>query len=429
MNRRTLLAAIGTASVGIAGCTGNRDDGRSPAENDSGLNNSRTEDDGLTYEWRHDIPGRSLTVAQGTVIGEEIFKSLDDPEVDGGIFALDSETGDHLWTHGSSDPVYSGYSAPVVEDAIYAVKGDDTGSHGTTALNFDGQSLWSVSGELAAIADGVAYLRTPHLHAVDTTDGTTVWQTDFPAGMEEIVLDESRSERHDTVYVTRAGYGRVNEDGERSEFATELFALSRDDGSTQWRYGNGTDREIGELTFVSDEVAYLIGGDEHSVVAVSEGEILWSANSFPEQHSSFTAPQVVGATTDCVFIKDQSLIRALDIATGEERWTHETRDQQLYESRLYVADHDQLIALNAAEGTQLWSREIGGVIQAIDIVSEGGEDGDHSIFLTSGTELYRVTPEGDVTWRWDGEQSIEEVAVGQSVVVATEDHIYGIDPQ
>ncbi len=304
MDRRSLLAAIGAASVSVAGCAGSTDEDPTPPENDSDINNSRTEESTIEYEWRYDLPNRGMTVAQGTVIGEEVFKSIDDPEVEGGIFALDSETGDHLWTYGSSHPVYSGYSAPVVEDAIYAVKGDDTGSHGTTALNFDGQSRWSASGELAAVADGVAYLRTPHLHAVNTTDGATVWQTDFPAGMVEIVLDESRSERHDTVYVTRAGYGMVNEDGKHSEFSTELFALSRDDGSTQWRYGNGVERELGELTFVSDDVAYLIGGDEHAVVAVSEGEMLWSASSFPEQHSSFTKAQVFGATPDCVFIKD-----------------------------------------------------------------------------------------------------------------------------
>lgn len=417
MNRRTLLAAVSAATAGVAGCIGVLDsDGHRNPDN-------RSDDGDLEYEWRHDIPGRGLTVAQGKVFGSEVFKSKDDPEADGGIFALDVETGNHQWTYGDSHPIYSGYKAPIVTDAVYTAKGDDTGTYGTIAIDFDGTGRWSAGGELITIADDIAYLLTDNSQAlaVDTADGSTIWKTDFPEGAGGIVVDEPESDSHEMAYVTKSGYGIFHEDGGHSEFPTELFALDVNDGSVQWRYGNQEVQNVGELLFVSDGVVYLTDGEEpESIVAVAGGELLWSTDQFTE-------PDIFAASSEVVFIKDQSTIYALDAATGDKQWTQDAQNQRVHEDRVYAVTGKRVSAFEIDEGTELWTTEIGGLIQSIEVVGEGD---DHSIFVhTSGTGLYRVNSDGDVIWTWDVEKSIEEFAAGQVVVATTDTHVYGVKPQ
>jgi len=414
MNRRALLTAISTVTTGIAGCTG-----RLTTDNPS----SPT-DGSLDHKWRHDIPGKGMTVAQGMVIGEEVFKSRDDPEADGGIFALDMETGDHLWTYGSSDPYYSGYATPVIADAIYTVKGDDTGIYNTKAIGFDGRGRWSQEGDLKHAANTTAYVvnepspestANSQLTAVAGT-GEELWTVEYS---DEVSVAADTSMDPGMSYVGRE----------------DLTALATDDGSVQWQYDH--EGKSIHVTAAIQGTVYITAAGGRFVV-VEDGDPLWEANLA----SQATVQAVID---DTVYIEDYKGVYAFDAKTGERLWEQSAAKNTLQGegprgiewhlhadgNRLYGAGN-RLHAVELADGTEAWSTQPGDSedVQLVSILNEEDTARDATLLVQADADvLYGIATDGTKTWSRTAPDPIQDVAAGQSIAVATETAIYGFDPQ
>nr|WP_241434603.1 PQQ-binding-like beta-propeller repeat protein [Natrialba asiatica] len=77
-----------------------------------------------------------------------------------------------------------------------------------------------------------------------------------------------------------------------------------------------------------------------------------------------SSPVVVGGTNGVVFFgNDDGVIYAVTADTGEERWRFETNDAvrstpAVVDGTLYVGLHDQMLALDAASGSEQWRVDV-----------------------------------------------------------------------
>lgn len=389
MKRRALLTAIGASVVGVAGC----------------LDETADSDGRDGYVWKHDTPGRGMTVSNGHVFGREKFSTSDptETEVAGGIFALDGETGDHRWTYGSIHPGYESYTTLRVEDAVYGSKMDDTGASWTSVVEFDGTERASeIDGELEAVVDGVAYLMDGQfdsvIRAVDTAMGDESWT--HPG--TSVRFDAAERGTPETAYVA----------------GDELVALDRDDGRVQWRYEHDADRSRVEA--VSDGVAYL-SLDRGTVAAVADGEEQWRTEPV-------SSPTVHEITSDLVLVRTDSSAYAFDSTTGENRWSVEADAVRVHSDSVYVGEAGTLSALEVADGSEVWTVDIG--VETVESMAVADDDpavSEPSLFAQTPSELHTVTLDGELRRTRTPSENLHGFVVDRYVIVASDSGIYALE--
>lgn len=398
MKRRSLLAAAGTTAMGVAGCLAVAD----------------------PYDWIDETGSRHLSVADGRVIGCRPIQSSDsDAGSDGELFALEAETGDRLWTYGSSGP-FEGYANPTVRDGVYTSRTTDVAERPDEihALEFDGTVRWDdVRGRLEGVADGVAYVTEARsdrddsgLRALETASGDRLWRRDVTGA---VLFDPTASDGHVTVYVDGA----------------ELVALERSDGSVRWRYDHG---EETRTRTVADGTVYV--ATDESVAAIADGEERW--------RRSGTDPAIRGVEAGRLLVEfgddgdgldEPNELCALDLETGDERWCRERRgrayDPVRVDSRdgvVYVAD-DRLSAVDAADGTERWSNDVTDV-ESLTVVDGTNRGVDHAVVATTADGTFAMyEPSGERFCTDDFADAIEDVAVAELAFVATTEQVYAFD--
>lgn len=182
---------------------------------------------------------------------------------DGTVVALDSATGDEVWTW-DADGDHPGVLAP------------PTYADGTVYVGVHG------AGQLVALDAGnggrqwVKNLKAPNVKSSPAVDddrvyvgatGTEASDYDGP--------DEPTPTPTPTASPTPTG---TSDDAEPAEMPTfeisgSVFALSRDDGSIEWRYETGHDFRSSPAV-VGDRV-YVGGGDRFLAVSRADGEEQW----------------------------------------------------------------------------------------------------------------------------------------------------------
>ena len=352
-------------------------------------------------------------VAHGAVFGREDFMA---DGAEGGVFALEVETGAHRWTYGETGG-YTTYTSPAVADAVYVGRGDDAIGSGTGelyALEFDGEERWirdvgSVYSR-PRVVDDTVYVASDDgiVRAFETADGELSWRSeDLRSAYPDLTI---ATVHDDVVYVATAG----------------LVGLDREDGSERWTYGTGDDR-IRDATVV-DGVAYLSTRD--GVAAVVDGEERW--------HVEFESNAFVQAVEDDrVFVGHEWDLHALDAADGEERWVLEDLEGMrvaVHGNVVYVGD-DRLRAIEAVDGSERWRTTVRdrtpveSIVVADDPNDENGADGEHEVYVHTGdSRLHRFEPDGEETWTETVEGKIRNYLVDRSVFVGTMEGIYALDP-
>lgn len=422
MERRALLTAVGTITAGVAGClesTTVNTDTTSDANS-----NANSDEDG----WAYNIEAGNLTVSDGRVFAEEVTGGYkNEQKHNGGIFALDVKTGEFQWSYGSSHDL-SHLSYTTAESGIYTEYSTDEANapNSIAALGLDSHVRWkNVDGWFSdAIAETV-FISVPgpsyressndlNLRALDVTTGEELWTSEQGGSVE---FDKTASTFPETIYVNRG----------------KLAAIDTNDGSVKWIYG--TEENSFRDHTVSNGVVYSEKNWNEAVVAVSEGEEIWSVESL--------SPSIEAIISDHVLISDlspesQNPIYAFDAETGEEQWVVEDIGSgeyrtfvSLYEDIMYVGAGSQISAFTVTDGTELWSKSIGdgGSIETLDVVTEN-EGSNHMLYIVvDDLSLHKVHPDGTVSSSWTVDEPINDFVVDESIIVATESSIYTLDSQ
>lgn len=394
MQRREVLAGVaGLLGSALAGCVGDL-----------------TGDDSAgDYRWRHDTVGSVETVADGLVLGREDFA-----EADGGVFALDAETGDHRWTYGETGG-YTSYSELAVDDAVYFGLGDDaigSGSGELYAVEFDGTERWARSaGSVYSrphLADGAVYAAGDDqvIRAFETDDGEPLWTAELEAETPESprIVDVSS-------FVTVRSVG--------------LVTLDADDGSVRWRYD---EREVSDA-FVDDAV-YAATDEGLTALEADDGEQLWE--------TALPGPKAfVGREAGRLVVNRDDGLAGFD-ADGDERWTFDAVESPAdRRGRLYATLRDGVVyvggsrvqAVDVESGDRLWRTELDdepvGSLSVVDGERAGVAD-DHAVFVHVGGTIYRLNPDGEITWTDGLDEDIDGYAVDGSIFVGG-DTIYALE--
>jgi len=320
-SRRRFLRVVGGVGIaGIAGCVRQS----APADADrpigDGGANAPTNRDWPSYGFDHRNTGHDPAgVGPTTPVGID-------------------------WAFDTGGP--SLYASPVVADGtVYTGSMADRGEGILFALDAEsGEEQWRFPTQeyvaSAPVIDGEAvYVGDEKLYAIDAADGTERWRLGFDGKVRAAptVVD-------DTVYVGTTGETHTVEDGPPyTRRPSHVLAVDAGTGEEQWRF-------------------------EH------EDWVL-------------TAPAIVDDTlyvgVDSAASPDQQVLFALDIESGEKRWsfaidTEEGREvassPAVVDGRVYFAaeeppdrvqddelDRNALYALDAATGEVVWIHELEGL--------------------------------------------------------------------
>ena len=264
---------------------------------------------------------------------------------DGGLYALDEETGSRLWSY----TFEGGITADTVVD------------------------------------NGIAYVAVlDHgLYAFDTSSRTTRWRFET----------EGRLWNGPVVAGGRVYVGST--DG-------NLYAVDTGSGGLVWSYETG-DRIVGQAAHHDGNV-YFTSYDTHLYsVDASNGGLVWRA---PLASGSLARPAIgegvvyIGAFDGRVY--------AFDLETGVPLWTYWIGDQvwsspTVHEGTVLVgADDGRLHALDARDGSLQWSFSTGGDVRSSPVISAGtayfGSDDDsaYAVDVATGALVWEFQTGDDV---------------------------------
>ena len=188
--------------------------------------------------------------------------------------------------------------------------------------------------------------------ALDANTGATVWEHRFPSPTDGVNFSEGAGP-HSTPLVTA---DRVFAVGSRKE----LFALNKASGQVAWshdmikEYGaTGPDRGYAPSPLLWGETVIVpMGGPGQSIAAFHQrtGALAWKTGSFQTSPSSPVIIDVDGQKQLLYFAGDQ--IVGLDPASGTQLWSHPHKtDWGLNISTPIWSPSDHLLFVSSAYGT------------------------------------------------------------------------------
>ena len=287
--------------------------------------------------------------------------------------------------------------------------------------------LWSFKTDYSvwdspAVADGVVYVGSHDLYALDASTGELLWRYEAGYHRGEIVVGSSPVVSGGIVYV-----------GDVRGTVAELDAST---GELLRRYGIFD--SVHSTPVVVDGVIY-VGSDDRHVYAfkasndkprwleVIQPELLWSYETGDDVRSS---PVVANGA---VYVgSNDGNIYALLPSTGELLWRYETGDSvhsspTVVDGVVYVGSYDRHVyALDAATGELIWRYKTGDSVHSSSTVVDGvvyvGSDDRHVYALDAAT--------GELVWRHETIYSVSsspEVVDGVVYVGSDDRHVYALD--
>lgn len=293
------------------------------------------------------------------------------------IAAWDATTGAVRWTR-STGPVCYGLAADA--DNVYVPREDGV----VMALDArTGRDLWQVGGRDPIVADLAVYGSKVYVERLDgsiaaiaSTDGAVRWRVTTAGLVNPPVVAGS-------VVFASAGQGPCAGDVSR---CSAVFALSESDGRVIWRFPTHAFQLSAPV--VDGETLY-VGGDSGALYAIgfSPSEIT-AASAVAPAPSPVASPGTGGtgsvrwrasgahdavAAAGLLFLVGDAGVRALDPATGVERWRADMPSPStpvIAGSGLLVADGNGVLrSLDPATGRERWQKP--GLGGASDLVLDG----------------------------------------------------------
>jgi outer membrane protein assembly factor BamB len=317
---------------------------------------------GLAWRFQTDGPVRSSpTLADGVVY----FGSTD-----GRLYAVDAASGAERWRYEAGAPI--GGAPLVTEGSVIAID------------------------------------RANRIHAVQRSTGEPLWQVatgrDVPLVWGREGWDYLLAAPMPAGDLVLAGSG----DG-------HLYALGLQRGDIRWRFPTGG--RIRSAPAIHDDVAYVSSGDGIVYgVSLDDGSEVWrfetAGHALEAADWGFDRTQIYSSPTivdGVLYIgsRDASLY-AIDIATGQARWTSEDGTAWVIATPAVAADRvlsarsssGKVRAVDRDDGTELWSVATGGMVFSSPVVV--GE----TVYIGSADErIYAfdlATGEGRWTYRTGG---------------------------
>lgn len=408
MKRRTILKMVGgTTVVGsslLAGCLGSADD--------------------TEYRWNSDVGGELDAVVDGLVLAREHHTGS--PEAKDVVAAFDADTGERRWSYESATGGQDQYSTLTVSDGVYFSLCSDDDCLSLHALEIDGEERWTRNIDAGhrrpLVTDGTVYVAndTGLVRALDTATGETRWDHLVESTGSADIIDVA-----DIVHV---------------ETGSALVGLDPNEGNTLWRYAPSEESEqVITGATVSNGVAYLATVDQ--VAAVTDGEELWRRDI--EESEADAETEITGVASGHLFViagndPHEYRLHAFDVTTGERDWVSEPIEYPNEEYSPQAAIHDEVVyvgsgrvrALDAATGSERWGVTLdSGPIWSLAVVEENVA-GDHAVVVNADeTRLVSFTPDGEQLWEGSVDGTIRDYLVGEFVFVATDEGIYALDRQ
>lgn len=276
----------------------------------------------------------------------------------GELIALDFATGEHLWTYATGS--FIGESSPAVASGVVYIGDLDGVLHAVSAE--DGTALWKFSAETEikaspVVVDGVVLMPSydSYLYAVEADTGALRWKV------------QTQGQVHATVAVRDGMAFVAGCDG-------VFRALRIEDGTEAYQIPIGS--YTGSSPVLAGDRAY-VGTYDAEVLAfdLPSHRVVWRY-AHPERSFPFYSS---GALTGDLFILGgrDKLVHAIDVETGQARWTFETRARVdsspvVAGGRVYVGSSDErFYVLDVATGEKLWEFNTGAAITASPAIASG----------------------------------------------------------
>ncbi|MBC7172498.1 MAG: PQQ-binding-like beta-propeller repeat protein [Polyangiaceae bacterium] len=237
------------------------------------------------------------------------------PVVDGTIHALDASTLELKW---KEDVGFAVRNTPVLtDDALYIVTETDQ----VNALaREDGAVLWtyrrppgeqfSVAGQAGlTLVDGRIYTGFSDgvVVALDASDGAVLWEADTSEDVEEVDSNRPSFADVDVTPVVSGDQVYV------ASYAAGLYALSRTNGSVEWR-----DRDRRAIVKLADAGRWLIvlsATDGISAIDRTTRETIWKR---PIERGSPTSVRVMEENALLLYGESRGGLLALTVREGRE---------------------------------------------------------------------------------------------------------------
>jgi outer membrane protein assembly factor BamB len=297
----------------------------------------------------------------------------------GGAVALDLRTGAVKWRVTTPSPIVN---APAIADGIVVLAMNQgqilavdlaTGAARWQVDLADGvDGIESAMWGAPTIADGVVYAGVQgNFAALELTTGNVMWSHD-PNPQYPWLGTRAAPAVADGVVI--APFNRT----------VGMFGWSAADGAQRWLVSTGTATAVNASPIVVDDVAYVINSSSDlTAIDVATGAPRWSRRindaGFDWGYSATATPAYADGTL-YIATKFRDLI-ALDTTTRIERWratspsspvnfTHyRSNEPGFVASPIVTGDlvwigrpDGRLLALSAADGTEVWSTQLGAPI-------------------------------------------------------------------
>jgi outer membrane protein assembly factor BamB len=291
--------------------------------------------------------------------------------IDGNVYALNATNGSLLWSQSFGSD--SGSSPAVVNNVVYISLNSGT----LYALNAtNGTQIWSVFLGVGlagpTVVNNVIYVSSQNnVYALNATTGTRIWQ--YPVG------------GFPTTYYNKIVYVSSQDGGGD----TLLYALNALNGKVLWNYSLGGDWYSNTTTAVVANGIIYVGfgslpgnggcsgddggsGDVYALNATS-GTLLWETSAgFCDASTAVTNNTVYVGGAD-------GSVNALNAITGKIVWSFNVNGnfgKPIYSAPtvangvVYISNGD-LLALNATNGTILWTHSFNNTNYASPVVVNG----------------------------------------------------------
>ncbi|QLK25672.1 PQQ-like beta-propeller repeat protein [Natrinema zhouii] len=174
-----------------------------------------------------------------------------------------------------------------------------------------------------AVVDGTVYLIADdgQVRAIDAADGSLQWETEITTASREepVVAMGPPAVAHDTVYVT----------SERGE--PNLTALDAATGELRWQKGD-LGAETNFSPTVADGLVFLVADRALYALDAHSGEQQWQfspgtvTTDDGTERGDYIKRDSVAVADGTVFALGVNQLFALDVETGDERWTDRVED-------------------------------------------------------------------------------------------------------
>jgi outer membrane protein assembly factor BamB len=337
------------------------------------------------------------------------------------LYALRARDGSLAWSCAST--TYAGWDdVQMVNGVVYAIAGTEptrdfpagVHAHGVYAIRpQDGKQLWSYSfqaGSTSTLAfdghllfvSGVtadASGNQSALYAIHTDSGSLAWQVSFSGALGPPFIVA-----HHVIVPATSG-------------DQALRGLREDNGATVWSKRIGSSAQPASPLML-DGALYLLDDNAATLTAIDGAS---GATRWTQPIPGTTTGQIVAAPGALIVPTGQGLL-ALDPTTGATRWSAalggEPRPLRVAGQTIYAVSWtsnntpDRLYALRAADGRQLWSRDVSKLV-SLGLLPGAGDQ----IYLTEPTRsrllesVVALDQRGGDRWRYDGQSPYNSGAI------------------